>query len=128
MVCLFSSCHCIPSAHFFVLFLDKTIKLWKSIRESLESLRVVSESNHHEGGRTLPPPSLPSHLPLPRMMQQDNIIASVPRKVYLNAHAYHIHSILVNSDQEAYISVDDPGINLWNLNISDQSFSTFSFP
>ena len=57
------------------------------------------------------------------MQQQDNIIAAVPRKVYSNAHAYHIHSISVNSDQETYISADDLRINLWNLNISDRSFS-----
>jgi len=60
------------------------------------------------------------------MTQQDNIIAAVPRKVYSNAHAYHIHSISVNSDQETYISADDLRINLWNLNISDQSFSTYT--
>lgn len=57
------------------------------------------------------------------MQQQDNIVAAVPRKVYSNAHAYHIHSISVNSDQETYISADDLRVNLWNLNISDQSFS-----
>jgi serine/threonine-protein phosphatase 2A regulatory subunit B len=60
-------------------------------------------------------------------MQQDNIIAAVPRKVYANAHAYHIHSISVNSDQETYISSDDLRINLWNLNIHDQSFSAFAY-
>jgi len=101
---------------------DKTIKLWKVFEKSL---RVVSESNHYDSGRPLPPPSLPAHLRLPRMMQQDNIIAAVPRKVYSNAHAYHIHSISVNSDQETYISADDLRINLWNLNISDQSFSAW---
>ena len=65
------------------------------------------------------------HLRLPRMTQQDNIIAAVPRKVYSNAHAYHIHSISVNSDQETYVSADDLRINLWNLDISDRSFSEF---
>lgn len=59
------------------------------------------------------------------MSHQDNIIAAVPRKVYSNAHAYHIHSIAVNSDQETYISADDLRINLWNLGISDQSFSAY---
>lgn len=59
------------------------------------------------------------------MLPQDNIIAAVPRKVYANAHAYHIHSISVNSDQETYISADDLRINLWNLGISDQSFSKY---
>jgi len=99
---------------------DKTIKLWKVFEKSL---RIVSESNHHDGVRPLPPPLSLSHLRLPRMAHQENIIAAVPRKVYANAHAYHIHSISVNSDQETYISADDLRINLWNLNISDQSFS-----
>lgn len=99
---------------------DKTIKLWKVFEKSL---RVVSESNHFDGQRAVPPPNQQSLLRLPRTTQQDNIIAAVPRKVYSNAHAYHIHSISVNSDQETYISADDLRINLWNLNISDQSFS-----
>ena len=99
---------------------DKTIKLWKVFEKSL---RVVSESNLAEGQRPIPPPTHQSQLKLPRMQQQDNIVAAVPRKVYSNAHAYHIHSISVNSDQETYISADDLRINLWNLNISDQSFS-----
>lgn len=57
------------------------------------------------------------------MLNQDQIVAAVPRKIYQNAHAYHINSISINSDGETYISADDLRINLWNLNISDQSFS-----
>jgi len=59
------------------------------------------------------------------MTYHDTIVAAVPRKVYANAHAYHINSISINSDGETYMSADDLRINLWNLNISDQSFSTF---
>ncbi len=88
-----------------------------------KQLRVVSESNLIDGQRSLPSPGATQHLRLPRMTQQDNIIAAVPRKVYSNAHAYHIHSISVNSDQETYISADDLRINLWNLDISDRSFN-----
>ena len=100
---------------------DKTIKLWKVFEKSV---RVVSESNLHDSQqRNLPMPTSPNQLRLPRMAQQDNIIAAIPRKVYANAHAYHIHSISVNSDQETYLSADDLRINLWNLDISDQSFS-----
>jgi len=58
------------------------------------------------------------------MSPQDNIVAAVPRKIYQNAHSYHINSISINSDGETYISADDLRVNLWNLNISDQSFST----
>lgn len=75
------------------------------------------------------PPASPGSLPppptlrLPRMAFHDNITAAVPRKVYANAHAYHINSISINSDGETYMSADDLRINLWNLGISEQSFS-----
>ncbi|KAJ3530876.1 hypothetical protein NM688_g7651 [Phlebia brevispora] len=109
------------ASHFLLSTNDKTIKLWKVFEKSV---RVVSESNLHDSqNRNLPLPTQASQLRLPQMMQQDNIIAAVPRKVYANAHAYHIHSISVNSDQETYISADDLRINLWNLGISDQSFN-----
>jgi serine/threonine-protein phosphatase 2A regulatory subunit B len=45
------------------------------------------------------------------------------RRVYANAHAYHINSVSNNSDCETYISADDLRINLWNLEVSDQSFN-----
>ena len=100
--------------------LDKTIKLWKVFEKSL---KVVAESNHYDGARPTNTPSSSNNLRLPRMIAQDQIVAAVPRKIYANAHAYHINSISVNSDGETYISADDLRINMWNLNISDQSFS-----
>lgn len=45
------------------------------------------------------------------------------KKVFSNAHAYHINSISLNSDGETYISADDLRINLWNTEISEQSFN-----
>jgi serine/threonine-protein phosphatase 2A regulatory subunit B len=102
------------------LTIDKTIKLWKVFDKQI---KVVAENNHSDGypsaatGPSQPP------LRLPRMTMHDSITAAVPRKVYANAHSYHINSISVNSDGETYISADDLRINLWNLGISDQSFS-----
>ena len=58
------------------------------------------------------------------MTYHENIVTATPRRVFQNAHAYHINSISVNSDAETFISADDLRINLWNLNIPDQSFST----
>jgi serine/threonine-protein phosphatase 2A regulatory subunit B len=73
---------------------------------------------------------LPNHpfftrqtLRLPRMTHHETIVTATPRRVFQNAHAYHINSISVNSDAETFISADDLRINLWNLNIPDQSFS-----
>jgi serine/threonine-protein phosphatase 2A regulatory subunit B len=43
--------------------------------------------------------------------------------MYMNAYAYHINSVLMNSDGELYVSADDLRVNLWNMDISDQSFS-----
>lgn len=57
------------------------------------------------------------------MTYHDTVVAAVPRRTYANAHAYHINSISVNSDGETFISSDDLRINLWNLNIQDQSFN-----
>jgi serine/threonine-protein phosphatase 2A regulatory subunit B len=114
---------------------DKTIKLWKVFEKSL---KVVAENNlSHDvtpanvvgagGGNALrPPPSAfknASDLKLPRLTHHDTVVAAVPRRTYANAHAYHINSISVNSDGETYISSDDLRINLWNLNIQDQSFN-----
>jgi serine/threonine-protein phosphatase 2A regulatory subunit B len=62
-------------------------------------------------------------LKMPRLAHHDTVVAAVPRKTYANAHAYHINSISVNSDGETFISADDLRINLWNLQIQDQSFN-----
>ncbi|KAI8826999.1 protein phosphatase 2A regulatory subunit PR55 [Fimicolochytrium jonesii] len=108
------------AAHFLLSTNDKTIKLWKIFEKPL---KVVSETN-------LPVDATPargnlskSSLKLPRLIHHDTMIAAVPRKIYQNAHAYHINSISVNSDGETYLSADDLRINLWNLNVSDQSFN-----
>ncbi|UZJ55874.1 hypothetical protein CBS101457_005194 [Exobasidium rhododendri] len=127
------------AAHFLLSTNDKTIKLWKVFEKSL---KVVAENNlsndafrnspyaHNQGN--LHPSLLPTvqplvgsghNLRLPSLTHHDTIVAAVPRKIYANAHAYHINSISVNSDGETYISADDLRINLWNLNISDQSFN-----
>ena len=103
-----------------------------------KSLKVVAENNLTNeltpasvvsagGGMPRAPPRLsfkdPSMLKLPRMTHHDTVVAAVPRRVYANAHAYHINSISVNSDGETFLSADDLRINLWNLNVQDQSFN-----
>ncbi|KAI0839006.1 UAA transporter family-domain-containing protein [Hypoxylon sp. FL0890] len=123
------------ASHFLLSTNDKTIKLWKVFEKSL---KVVAENNlSHDltpgniagvGGGT-PRPIPQSHfktageLKLPRLTHHDTVVAAVPRRTYANAHAYHINSISVNSDGETFISSDDLRINLWNLNIQDQSFN-----
>lgn len=57
------------------------------------------------------------------MIHHDSMTAAIPRKIYQNAHTYHIHSLSSNSDGETFITADDLRVNLWNLSVSDQSFS-----
>ncbi|KAA3457265.1 Serine/threonine phosphatase 2A 55 kDa regulatory subunit B beta-like protein [Gossypium australe] len=71
---------------------------------------------------SFPPGGLPSlHLPVVTS-QETNLVARC-RRVYGHAHDYHINSISNNSDGETFISADDLRINLWNLEISNQSFN-----
>jgi serine/threonine-protein phosphatase 2A regulatory subunit B len=124
------SCHREDSRFFLTnTNADKTIKLWKVFDKAI---KVVAETNTgvlQDSGPAFhtrnPKPSQPLKAPLklPKLVHHDTITAAIPRKIYQNAHAYHINSISVNSDGETYLSADDLRVNLWNLGISDQSFS-----
>lgn len=59
-------------------------------------------------------------------MPMDLMVEVTPRRVFANAHTYHVNSISVNSDYETYMSADDLRINLWHLDITDRSFSILS--
>ncbi|KAK4267340.1 hypothetical protein QN277_024132 [Acacia crassicarpa] len=70
-----------------------------------------------------PPGGIPSlRLPVVVTSHETSLIARC-RRVYAHAHDYHINSISSNSDGETFISADDLRINLWNLEISNQSFN-----
>ena len=51
------------------------------------------------------------------------ILSSRCRKVYSNAHTYHINSISLSSDRETFLSADDLRINLWHLDVHSTSFN-----
>ncbi|KAL0910037.1 hypothetical protein M5K25_020964 [Dendrobium thyrsiflorum] len=62
-------------------------------------------------------------LSLPMVTGQEMSVVARCRRVYAHAHDYHINSISNNSDGETFISADDLRINLWNLQVSSQSFN-----
>lgn len=64
-----------------------------------------------------------SSLQVPVLKPMELMVEASPRRVFANAHTYHVNSISVNSDAETYLSADDLRINLWNLDITDCSFS-----
>jgi len=96
------------TSQFLLTTNDKTIKLWK-----------VHERKH----KSVAPTKTNGSLKLPNVNVKDTSIISVPRRIYSNAHAYHINSVSLNSDGETFLSSDDLRINLWNFGISDQSFN-----
>ncbi|KAM7507546.1 hypothetical protein LguiA_017999 [Lonicera macranthoides] len=69
------------------------------------------------------PPGGISSIHLPVVTSQETSLVARCRRIYAHAHDYHINSISNNSDGETFISADDLRINLWNLDISNQSFN-----
>lgn len=79
--------------------------------------------NTKEENGSVRDPSCITTLKVPSIKQIALMVEASPRRIFANAHTYHINSISVNSDQETYLSADDLRINLWNLEITDQSFN-----
>uniref|UniRef100_A0A5B7AC45 Serine/threonine-protein phosphatase 2A 55 kDa regulatory subunit B n=2 Tax=Davidia involucrata TaxID=16924 RepID=A0A5B7AC45_DAVIN len=72
---------------------------------------------------SFPPGGISSlHLPVVVTSHETSLVARC-RRTYTHAHDYHINSISNNSDGATFISADDLRINLWNLEISTQSFN-----
>ncbi|XP_048486606.1 serine/threonine-protein phosphatase 2A 55 kDa regulatory subunit B alpha isoform isoform X2 [Plutella xylostella] len=106
-------------SHFLLSTNDKTIKLWKV---SERDKRVCGYNTREEGGR-LRDPARVTQLRVPTVRPAELMVEASPRRIFANAHTYHINSISLNSDQETYLSADDLRINLWHLEITDQSFN-----
>mmetsp|Transcript_6067 Transcript_6067/g.7351 ORF Transcript_6067/g.7351 Transcript_6067/m.7351 type:complete len:488 (-) Transcript_6067:1911-3374(-) len=110
---------------------DKTIKLWKIFEEKVTSVTSFnlpeeyrrSRYSRVEADEEVVKSFQNSSLKLPNITHNEKRVSSKPRKVYSNAHAYHVNSIAVNSDGETFLSADDLRINLWNLHLSDQSYN-----
>lgn len=128
-------------ANFLLSTNDKTIKLWKVYEKHLE---CVSGFNVHReedrfgfrrtnGGKAattsatgigaLANEQHAGALKIPSVVRGESVFTARNRRMYANAHAYHINSLSVNSDGETFISADDLRINLWHLESTQQSFN-----
>ncbi|XP_030490990.1 serine/threonine protein phosphatase 2A 55 kDa regulatory subunit B beta isoform isoform X1 [Cannabis sativa] len=146
-------CQAANGALFLLSTNDKTIKYWKVQEKKVKkvcemnldpskamgngpvggSVLTGSKSSLPNGGSkerttsypsndTFPSGGFPS-LKLPTVVTHETSLMARCRRVYAHAHDYHINSISNNSDGETFISADDLRINLWNLEISSQSFN-----
>ncbi|OON21317.1 WD domain, G-beta repeat protein [Opisthorchis viverrini] len=119
-------------AMYFVLLKDKTIKLWRITERHKRATgyNLTQEQNHMDASFDEPQISpqttrfaRPDDLRVPHFEEIEPTVEAFPRRIFANAHAYLINSLSVNSDQETFLSADDLRINLWNLQITDQSFN-----
>ncbi|KAJ4916056.1 Serine/threonine protein phosphatase 2A 55 kDa regulatory subunit B beta isoform [Raphanus sativus] len=126
---------------------DKTIKYWKVQEKKIKkisemnidpsndpgsssSLPIIANGVHADKPQDylskdypFPPGGIPSlRLPLVVTSLETSLVARC-RRVYAHAHDYHINSISNSSDGETFISADDLRVNLWNLEVSNQSFN-----
>jgi serine/threonine-protein phosphatase 2A regulatory subunit B len=92
-----------------LLFIDKTIKLWKLAQGHDYLCQSVDEFN------------ISQKLILPERMQP--IVYTTQKRHFHSAHAYNINSISLNSDGESFVSCDDLRINCWMLDSEDTCFS-----
>ncbi|CAI5732800.1 unnamed protein product [Hyaloperonospora brassicae] len=99
---------------------DKTIKLWKVHERSVCEITTYNGQGLAYVPRAQISPGL---IRLPQTHVCGYVTASTAKRVYANAHTYHINSIAINSDGETFMSADDLRVNLWSLGISDQSFN-----
>ena len=125
---------------------DKTIKLWKvydkkiytnnsnnNTKRSTNNTHSASPHSHsyshHYGSKqrsefiTAVAGQGQGGLQVPRLSASQTVTTAAPKRVYSNAHGYHINSISINSDQQTFISADDLRINLWNLDYANESFN-----
>ena len=107
----------------FCFCVDKTVKLWKV---SERRKRTDGFNLRDELGSPVDPSSITS-LRVPVFKPMELMVEASPRRVFANAHTYHINSISVNSDGATYLSADDLRINLWHMENNDQSFSIFLY-
>ena len=116
---------------------DKTIKYWKVYDKKIKRVShggggggggSSSHSHHQWGGKgrgefITPTQQSHSQLHIPRLTHSQTVTTAAPKRVYANAHGYHINSISINSDQQTFISADDLRINLWDIDRANESFN-----
>lgn len=105
-------------AHFLLTTNDKTIKLWKV---SERDKRINGFNLKDDFGQHIKSPL--TELRVPTIVPTELTVEASPRRIFANAHTYHINSISINSDQETYLSADDLRINLWHQEVTDESFN-----
>jgi serine/threonine-protein phosphatase 2A regulatory subunit B len=79
---------------------------------------LTADDGHEIDSGAVSKLKVPRYVPL-----SEKSVETTCKRLFANAHTYHINSVSVNSDGENFMSADDLRINLWNVEITDQCFS-----
>uniref|UniRef100_A0A4X2L5U0 Protein phosphatase 2 regulatory subunit Balpha n=1 Tax=Vombatus ursinus TaxID=29139 RepID=A0A4X2L5U0_VOMUR len=90
------------AAQFLLSINDKTNKLWKIFErdKTSEGYNLKEEDGQYRDPTTV------TTLWVPVFRPMDLMVEVSPRRIFANAHTYHINSISINSDYETYLSAD----------------------
>lgn len=124
-------CRRINGDHRLIATNDKTIKVWRVCEKEVTEVTTLtspvnsrgsgSGGSEGNGSRAVPWSSRP--LCLPVLERRGSVVQATPRRIFSSAHAYHINSISLNSDEETFLSSDDLRVNMWNLNLGGNGFN-----
>lgn len=125
-------CHPTGSNNFILSANDKTIKLW---RIGPQRRYTCSAEQHFKDHRVLQLPKLSPPVPNPNADYKESpdfpdspemtvdSLQAINKRVFANAHAYHVNSLALSTDQESFFSADDLRVNWWRLDASDTAFN-----
>lgn len=124
-------CRRINGDHRLIATNDKTIKVWRVCEKKVTEVTTLtspvnsrgSASGCSDGNDSRATPWASKPLSLPVLERRGNIVQATPRRIFSGAHAYHINSISLNSDEETFLSSDDLRVNMWNLNLGGNGFN-----
>mmetsp|Transcript_11987 Transcript_11987/g.36520 ORF Transcript_11987/g.36520 Transcript_11987/m.36520 type:complete len:459 (+) Transcript_11987:185-1561(+) len=103
---------------------DKTIKLFRIDEREVARVETMRHGSNRNGIVNEPESvTPPKKLTLPKIKGKETVINSVCSKDYANAHAYHINSLSLSSDDETFLSADDLRVNLWHLERGNTGFN-----
>jgi len=108
---------------------DKTLKLWKVFSKAQSQIFTsspdgdsddCSDDDETDSERR---EKKVNRVVLPEIEEGSETMTALSKTVFANAHAFHINSVSLCSDQETFLSADDLRVNLWSLDSSAECFN-----
>lgn len=120
-------CRPVCGNNFLLSTNDKTIKLWKiGAHKKFLAEKSAAESFSESGILSIPRSDSSGENNIGSECGDDargEVLHAVSKRVFANAHTYHINSLAMNSDGDTFASADDLRINWWSLEDNNTSFN-----